>query len=30
VLSNLSSCKPWDLGDHIASDVFEQPLPAAH
>jgi CubicO group peptidase (beta-lactamase class C family) len=30
VLSNLSSYKPWDLGDHIASDVFEQPLPAAY
>ena len=30
VLSNLSSFKPWDLGDHIASDLFDQPLPPAH
>ncbi len=30
VLSNLDSYKPWDLGDHIASDLFKQPLPAIH
>jgi CubicO group peptidase (beta-lactamase class C family) len=30
VLSNLDSYKPWELGDHIASDLFNQPLPAAH
>ena len=30
VLSNLSSFKPWDLGDHIASDLFDQPLPLTH
>lgn len=29
VLSNLDSYKPWDLGDHIAADLFHQPLPAA-
>ncbi len=27
VLSNLDSYKPWELGDHIASDLFNQPLP---
>jgi len=26
VLSNLDSYKPWELGDHIASDLFSQPL----
>jgi CubicO group peptidase (beta-lactamase class C family) len=26
VLSNLESYKPWELGDHIASDLFNQPL----
>jgi CubicO group peptidase (beta-lactamase class C family) len=26
VLSNLGSYKPWELGDHIASDLFGQPL----
>jgi CubicO group peptidase (beta-lactamase class C family) len=30
VLSNLDTYKPWDLGDHIASDLFHKPLPAAH
>ena len=30
ILSNLDTYKPWDLGDHIASDLFNQPLPAAH
>jgi CubicO group peptidase (beta-lactamase class C family) len=30
VLSNLDSSKPWDLGDHIASDLFDQPMPAVH
>jgi len=30
VLSNLDTYKPWELGDHIASDLFNQPLPAAH
>jgi CubicO group peptidase (beta-lactamase class C family) len=28
VLSNLGSFKPWDLADHMASDLFNQPLPA--
>jgi D-alanyl-D-alanine carboxypeptidase len=28
VLSNLDSYKPWELGDHIASDLFNQPLSA--
>lgn len=28
VLSNLDSYKPWELGDHIAADLFHQPLPA--
>jgi hypothetical protein len=27
VLSNLDSFKPWELGDHIASDLFHQTLP---
>jgi D-alanyl-D-alanine carboxypeptidase len=27
VLSNLGSYQPWELGDHIASDLFNQPLP---
>ena len=27
VLSNLDSFKPWELGDHIASDLFHQALP---
>ena len=26
VLSNLDSYKPWELGDHIAVDLFSQPL----
>jgi CubicO group peptidase (beta-lactamase class C family) len=30
VLSNLNPYKPWDLGDHIASDLFNQPLPVGH
>jgi CubicO group peptidase (beta-lactamase class C family) len=30
VLSNMGPYKPWDLGDHIASDLFNQPLPVAH
>jgi hypothetical protein len=30
ILSNLATYKPWELGDHIASDLFNQPLPAAH
>lgn len=30
VLSNLDSYKPWELGDHIASDLFNQSLPTAH
>jgi D-alanyl-D-alanine carboxypeptidase len=25
ILSNLDSYKPWELGDHIASDLFNQP-----
>jgi CubicO group peptidase (beta-lactamase class C family) len=28
ILSNLDSYKPWELGDHIASDLFHQPLPS--
>jgi D-alanyl-D-alanine carboxypeptidase len=28
ILSNLDSYKPWELGDHIASDLFHEPLPA--
>jgi CubicO group peptidase (beta-lactamase class C family) len=28
VLSNLSSFKPWEMGDHIAADLFHQALPA--
>jgi CubicO group peptidase (beta-lactamase class C family) len=28
ILSNFDSYKPWELGDHIASDLFHQPLPA--
>lgn len=27
VLSNLETYKPWDLGDYIASELFDQPLP---
>ena len=27
ILSNFDSYKPWELGDHIASDLFNQPLP---
>ena len=30
ILSNFDSYKPWELGDHIASDLFNQPLPSAH
>ncbi len=30
VLSNLDSYKPWELGDHIASDLFKQSVSAAH
>jgi CubicO group peptidase (beta-lactamase class C family) len=30
ILSNFDSYKPWDLGDHIAADLFSQPLPVAH
>src|SRR5260370_29205487 len=30
VLSNLDSYKPWELGDHIASDLFGLPLSIAH
>jgi len=28
ILSNFDSYKPWELGDHIASDLFSQPLSA--
>lgn len=28
VLSNWSSFKPWEMGDHIAADLFHQTLPA--
>jgi CubicO group peptidase (beta-lactamase class C family) len=30
VLSNLATFKPWDLGDHIAADIFHLPLPTKH
>jgi CubicO group peptidase (beta-lactamase class C family) len=30
ILSNLATYKPWDLGDHIASDLFGMPLPVTH
>ena len=30
VLSNLDSYKPWELGDHIASDLFGLPLSIGH
>lgn len=30
ILSNFDSYKPWELGDHIASDLFSQPLSAIH
>jgi CubicO group peptidase (beta-lactamase class C family) len=30
VLSNLETYKPWELGDHIAADVFHLPMPTAH
>jgi CubicO group peptidase (beta-lactamase class C family) len=30
VLSNLATFKPWDLGDHIAAEIFHQPLPSVH
>jgi CubicO group peptidase (beta-lactamase class C family) len=29
ILSNFDSSKPWELGDHIASDLFAQPVSAA-
>jgi len=29
VLSNLGPVKTWDLGDHIASDLFDQPISPA-
>jgi CubicO group peptidase (beta-lactamase class C family) len=28
VLSNFDAYKPWELGDHIASDLFDQAIPA--
>jgi D-alanyl-D-alanine carboxypeptidase len=28
VLTNVGSLKPWESGDHIAADLFDQPLPA--
>ena len=30
VLSNLDSYRPWELSDHIASDLFNQPLSPVH
>lgn len=30
VLSNMASYKPWELGDHIAADIFHAPMPIAH
>jgi len=29
VLSNLAAYKPWELGDHIAADIFHLPMPTA-
>ncbi len=29
VLSNVSNIKTWDVGDHIASDLFDQPISSA-
>jgi CubicO group peptidase (beta-lactamase class C family) len=29
VLTNVGSLKPWESGDHIAADLFNQPLPAS-
>jgi hypothetical protein len=29
VLSNVASYKPWELGDHIASHLFSNPVSAA-
>jgi CubicO group peptidase (beta-lactamase class C family) len=29
VLSNLDPSEPWNLADHIAADLFDQPLPSA-
>ena len=30
VLSNLDSVKPWEMGDHLASDIFNLPMPVLH
>jgi CubicO group peptidase (beta-lactamase class C family) len=30
VLSNLATYNPWELGDHIAADIFHLPMPTAH
>jgi len=30
VLSNLATYKPWELGDHIAADIFHLPTPNEH
>ena len=30
VLSNLATYKPWELGDHIAADMFHLPMPTTH
>lgn len=30
ILSNLATYKPWELGDHIASDLLSHPLPVTH
>jgi CubicO group peptidase (beta-lactamase class C family) len=30
VLSNLGTAKPWEMGDHVAADLFHQPLTATH
>lgn len=30
VLSNLSSFKPWGMGDHIAAELFHQTVPVVH
>jgi CubicO group peptidase (beta-lactamase class C family) len=30
VLSNLATYKPWELGDHIAANLFHLPMPITH
>jgi hypothetical protein len=28
ILENLDPATPWDVADHVASELFHQPLPA--